>query len=114
LSPPDENIPDGAIADSVGDARSLTGTLDTTGLSMNYYGLVPGENFTVSSHRHSVQEELFYIQSGTATFETEITVNAGEVLRLRRVRFSSEPTTEMNESQRSLSTVFGTMSRLFD
>lgn len=85
LSPPDENIPDGAMAESVGGARPLSESLDTTGLSINYYELAPGESFTVSSHRHSNQEELFYIQSGTATFETEIgdvTVNAGEIIHV--------------------------------
>lgn len=85
LSPPDENIPSGAMATSVGDARPLSEPLDTTGLAINYYELDPGESFAHSSHRHSNQEEMFYIQSGTATFETEtgdITVNAGKVLRV--------------------------------
>jgi mannose-6-phosphate isomerase-like protein (cupin superfamily) len=85
MSPPDENIPDGAMATSVGDARPLSEPLDTTGLAINYYELAPGESFAHSSHRHSNQEEVFYIQSGTATFETEtgdVTVNAGEVLRI--------------------------------
>jgi uncharacterized cupin superfamily protein len=84
-APPDENVPDGAAANSVGDARQLTGPLGTTGLAINYYELAPGESFTLSAHRHSDQEELFYVRSGTATFETEagdLTVEAGEVLRV--------------------------------
>lgn len=84
VAPPDENIPNEAMANSVGDARPLSEPLDTTGLSINYYELEPGESFTVSSHRHSTQEELFYIQSGTATFETEngdVEVSAGEIVR---------------------------------
>jgi mannose-6-phosphate isomerase-like protein (cupin superfamily) len=85
LSPLDENIPDDAMADSVGGARQLSEPLDISGLSISYYELAPGESFTVSSHRHSVQEEVFYIQSGTVTFETEnedMMVDAGEVLRV--------------------------------
>lgn len=84
-SPPDENIPDGAMASSIGSARPLSELLSTTGLAINYRELEPGESFAHSSHRHNHQEEVFYIQSGTATFETEmgdITVNVGEVLRI--------------------------------
>jgi uncharacterized cupin superfamily protein len=84
-SPEDENIPDGAMANSIGDARLLSEALGTTGLAINYYELEPGESFAHSSHRHSNQEEVFYIQSGTATFRTETgdtTVDAGEILRV--------------------------------
>ncbi|RRJ29956.1 cupin domain-containing protein [Halocatena pleomorpha] len=84
-SPPDENIPNGAMASSIGDARLLSEPLGTIGLAINYYELDPGESFAHSSHRHSNQEEVFYIQSGTVTFETEtgkITVTAGEILHI--------------------------------
>ena len=84
-SPPDENIPDGAMATSVGGARQLSEPLDATGLAINHYELAPGESFSLSSHRHSNQEEVFYIQSGTVTFEIEtddMVVSAGEVLRV--------------------------------
>jgi uncharacterized cupin superfamily protein len=84
-SPPDENIPDGAMASSIGSARQLSEPLSTTGLAINYRELEPGESFALSSHRHNHQEEIFYVQSGTATFETEtgdITVNEGEILRI--------------------------------
>lgn len=84
-SPPDENIPDGAMANSIGSARPLSELLDTTGLAINYRELEPGESFAHSPHRHANQEEVFYIQSGTATFETELgktTVSAGEILRI--------------------------------
>ena len=85
LSPPDENIPEGAMADSVGGARQLSEPLEATELAVNYYELAPGESFSHSLHRHSNQEEVFYIQSGTVTFETEtgeIEVSAGEILRI--------------------------------
>ena len=84
-SPPDENIPDGAMATSVGGARQLSEPLDATRLAINHYELALGESFSLSSHRHSNQEEVFYIQSGTATFTLEsgdVTVGAGEVLRV--------------------------------
>lgn len=38
---------------------------------MNYYELAPGESFAFGYHRRADQEEVFYIQSGTDTFETE-------------------------------------------
>ncbi|MGM0591523.1 MAG: cupin domain-containing protein [Halobacteriota archaeon] len=64
--------------------RSLTAPLGTTGLAINYYELVPGESFAFAFHAHDTQEEVFYVQSGTATFETEgddVVVEAGEVVR---------------------------------
>ncbi|WP_254272991.1 cupin domain-containing protein [Haloarcula marina] len=64
--------------------RSLSSALDTTELAMNYYELAPGETFGLGYHRHPEQEEVFYVQSGTATFETEdgdVTVEAGEAVR---------------------------------
>ena len=61
-SPPDENIPDGAMATSVGGARQLSEPLDATRLAINHYELALGESFSLSSHRHSNQEEV----TGTA------------------------------------------------
>ena len=57
-SPPDENIPDGAMASSIGSARQLSEPLSTTGLAINYRELEPGESFALSSHRHNHQEEI--------------------------------------------------------
>lgn len=51
--------------------RHLTGPLGVTDLAINYYELKPGDSFAFASHDHETQEEVFYIQSGTATFETE-------------------------------------------
>lgn len=73
------------MATSVGDARPLSEPLETTGLAINYYELEPGESFSLSAHRHANQEEVFHIQSGTATFETrdgDVTVEAGEIVRV--------------------------------
>lgn len=100
LSPDARDVPDGARADAVGGARILTDPLGTTDLSINHYELEPGESFSVSTHRHGTQEELFYVISGTATFEIGdgearsvsdnrsrsddgvVTVGAGEVVRI--------------------------------
>ncbi|QIO21547.1 cupin domain-containing protein [Haloarcula sp. JP-L23] len=63
--------------------RALSTALSTTELALNYYELAPGETFGLGYHRHPEQEEVFYVQSGTATFETEdgdVTVGAGEAI----------------------------------
>ncbi|QKY19219.1 cupin domain-containing protein [Halolamina sp. CBA1230] len=85
VSPPDEGIPDGAMADSIGEVRMLAGPLGTAEVAVNHYELAPGESFTLSSHCHDEQEEVFYVESGEITFETpddELTVDAGELLRV--------------------------------
>jgi uncharacterized cupin superfamily protein len=67
--------------------RQLTGPLGLTDLALNYYELEPGDSFSFAYHSHEVQEEVFYVQSGTATFETEagpVTVDAGEFVRFDR------------------------------
>ena len=64
--------------------RSLTKALGAEDVSMNYYELEPGESFAFGYHRHEGQEEVFYLLSGEATFETddgEVTVGAGEAVR---------------------------------
>ncbi|WP_284012612.1 cupin domain-containing protein [Halobaculum litoreum] len=63
----------------------LSDELDTDGVSVNHYTLDPGESFRVSTHRHGVQEEIFYIVSGAVTFGSdaaETTVEAGELVRI--------------------------------
>ena len=70
--------------------RHLTGPLGTTDLAINYYELEPGDSFAFAYHNHEIQEELFYVVSGTATFETEdgpVTVEAGEIIRFDRGEF---------------------------
>ncbi|PSP55634.1 cupin domain-containing protein [Halobacteriales archaeon QS_1_67_19] len=66
------------------EKRSLTDPLGATDLAVNYYELEPGDSFAFGYHAHSDQEEVFYVQSGTVTFETEdgpVDVAAGELVR---------------------------------
>lgn len=70
--------------------RHLTEPLGLTDLAINYYELEPGDSFAFAYHNHEVQEEVFYIQSGTATFETDegsIEVTGGEIIRFDRGEF---------------------------
>lgn len=80
--------------------RPISRALGTTDFAMNYFELQPGESFSGGMHTHHDQEEVFYVQEGTATFETrapqrgedrttgetaseerEVTVDEGEVIR---------------------------------
>lgn len=64
--------------------RSLSRALGTTELAVNYYELDPGDALSYGYHRHPEQEEVFIVESGTVTFETEsspVEVTAGEVVR---------------------------------
>lgn len=70
--------------------RHLTQPLGLTDVAINYYELEPGDSFAFAYHNHEIQEEVFYIQSGTATFETEdgpVEVTAGEIIRFDRLEF---------------------------
>ncbi|MEZ3165072.1 cupin domain-containing protein [Halorubrum sp. RMP-47] len=70
--------------------RPLTGALGLTDLALNYYELEPGDSFAFAYHSHEVQEEAFYVISGTATFETEdgpVEVGPDEVVRFDRDEF---------------------------
>jgi len=52
--------------------------------ALDYYELAPGESFAFGYHRHENQKEVFYVLSGTATFETEtgdVSVSPGEAIR---------------------------------
>ena len=64
--------------------RSLSRALGTTDVALNYYELAPGDAFAFGYHRHDDQEEVFVVQDGTVTFETEagpVEVAAGEAVR---------------------------------
>ena len=64
--------------------RPLSRALGADNLALNYFELAPGDAFGFGYHRHPSQEEVFYVQAGTATFETEdgdVTVAAGEAVR---------------------------------
>ena len=64
--------------------RPIADALGAENVAINYFELAPGESFAFGYHRHDEQEELFYVLSGTATFETadgDVEVAAGEVVR---------------------------------
>jgi uncharacterized cupin superfamily protein len=70
--------------------RHLTEPLGLTDFALNYYELEPGDSFAFAYHNHAVQEEVFYVIAGTATFETEdgpVDVGPGEVIRFDREEF---------------------------
>lgn len=70
--------------------RQLTKPLGLTDFAINYYELEPGDSFAFAYHSHEIQEEVFYVQEGTATFETEdgdVAVEAGELIRFGREEF---------------------------
>ncbi|WP_227380799.1 cupin domain-containing protein [Haladaptatus halobius] len=64
--------------------RALSEALGTTDVALNQYDLAPGESTSGGYHTHLDQEEIFYVLSGTMTFQTdagEIEVSAGEAIR---------------------------------
>lgn len=73
--------------------KPLSRVVEGMGFSMNYFELDTGEGFSGGLHTHHDQEELFYIQEGTATFEVraepdsesdEIEVGPGEAVHFAR------------------------------
>lgn len=88
-----EHVRIDAVEDWMGPAsikRPLGRALGTTEMAINYYELAPGESFAFGYHRHTEQEEVFYIQSGTVTFETEagdVAVETGEAIRFEPGEF---------------------------
>lgn len=70
--------------------RPLADALGTTDMALNYYELEPGDSFAFAYHDHEVQEEVFYVHEGTATFETvdgPVRVDDGEIVRFGREEF---------------------------
>lgn len=64
--------------------RPLTDALGLTDFAINYFELEPGDSFAYGYHAHADQEEVFYVQEGTVTFETragDVDVSAGDVVR---------------------------------
>ncbi|WP_128478794.1 cupin domain-containing protein [Halorussus pelagicus] len=66
--------------------KPVSRVLGTEHFAMNYFELEAGESFSGGLHRHNDQEEVFYVESGTATFEVgldreEVVVEAGELIR---------------------------------
>ncbi len=70
--------------------RQLTKPLGLTDHAINFYELETGDSFAFAYHNHEIQEEVFYVQSGTATFETDagsVEVDAGGIIRFDREEF---------------------------
>ncbi len=72
--------------------KPVSRNLGTEDFAMNYFELQPGESFSGGLHAHHDQEEVFYVQEGTATFEVgrereEHEVGAGELIRFERGEF---------------------------
>ncbi len=70
--------------------RHLTEPLGLTDFAMNYYELEPGDSFAFAYHNHEVQEEVFYVIEGTATFDTDagpVEVGPDEAIRFDRGEF---------------------------
>ena len=66
--------------------RPVSDALGTEHFAMNYFELEPGESFSGGLHTHHDQEEVFYVQSGTATFDVgldrePVDVDAEEIIR---------------------------------
>lgn len=72
------------VVDSATVKRPLTDMLEASQVAINYYELDPGDSFAYGYHKHEAQEEIFIIQSGSVTFETEqgdVDVGEDEVIR---------------------------------
>ena len=85
-----DDVEQKTLADESVDRRGLTDALGATDLAINRYALDPGEAFSGGLHAHLDQEEVFYVVSGTATFEAKddpngetetVEVGAGEAIR---------------------------------
>jgi uncharacterized cupin superfamily protein len=73
-----------SVIDSATVKRPLTDAVGATNVALNYYELAPGESFAYGYHAHETQEELFLVQEGAVTFETEegaVEVGPGELVR---------------------------------
>ncbi len=49
--------------------KPVSQVLDTDHFAMNYFELEPGESFSGGMHAHHDQEEVFYVETGEATFD---------------------------------------------
>lgn len=72
--------------------RPVSDALGTESFAMNYFELAPGDSFSGGLHTHHDQEEVFYIEEGTAVFEVgkereTVTVEAGELIRFEPGEF---------------------------
>ncbi len=74
--------------------KPVTAALGAEHVAMNYFELAPGDSFSGGLHRHHDQEEIFYVESGTAEFEVgrereTVTVAAGELIRFAPGEFQT-------------------------
>lgn len=74
--------------------KPVSYVLGTEHFAMNYFELRPGESFSGGLHTHRDQEEVFYVESGTAEFEVgtdgeTVTVDAGELIRFEPGEFQT-------------------------
>ncbi|WP_255150250.1 cupin domain-containing protein [Halorarius halobius] len=79
---PVENSPLGVHS----ERRPVSAALGTESFAMNFFRLEPGESFSGGLHTHHDQEEVFYVEEGSATFQVgrdreEVTVDAGDLIR---------------------------------
>jgi len=66
------------------EKKPVSRALGTEHVALNYYELESGESLAFGYHRHENQEEVFYVQRGTVTFETEagdVAVGPAEAVR---------------------------------
>lgn len=64
--------------------RPLARALGAEHLALSYYELAPGNSPAYGYHSHEKQEEVFVVQQGEVTFETEsgdVVVEAGDAVR---------------------------------
>ncbi|CDK41015.1 cupin domain-containing protein [Halorubrum sp. AJ67] len=74
--------------------KPVSRALGTEHVAMNYFELAPGDAFSGGLHTHGDQEEIFYVLSGTATFEVgrereRVEVGPGELIRFAPGEFQS-------------------------
>ena len=74
--------------------KPVSRAIGTEHVAMNYFELAPGDAFSGGLHAHGDQEEVFYVLSGTATFEVgrdrkRVDVAAGELIRFAPGEFQS-------------------------
>jgi len=74
--------------------KPVSRALGTTDFAMNYFELAPGDSFSGGLHTHHDQEEVFYVESGTATFDVgkdreQIEVDERELVRFEPGEFQT-------------------------
>lgn len=66
------------------EKKPVSRALGTEHVAIIYYELDTDESMAFGYHRHEKQEEVFYVQEGTVTFETDegdVAVGPGELAR---------------------------------